>query len=33
MAEVKVMRAHADGLRAVKDECSILAGGLEQPGD
>jgi hypothetical protein len=30
MAEVKVMRAHADGQRAVKYECWDLADGPEQ---
>jgi hypothetical protein len=33
MAEVKVIRAHDDGLRAVKDKCWVLADGSEHPGD
>jgi hypothetical protein len=33
MAEVKVMRARADGLGAVKGECWVLTDGSEQPGD
>jgi hypothetical protein len=33
MAEVKVMRACADGPGAVKDECWVLADEPEQPGD
>jgi hypothetical protein len=33
MAKVKVMRAHANGSGAVKDECWVLPDGLEQPGD
>jgi hypothetical protein len=32
-AEVKVMRARADGSGVVKDECWVLADELEQPGD
>jgi hypothetical protein len=32
-AEVKVMRAHADGPVAVKGECWVLTDGSEQPGD
>jgi hypothetical protein len=31
--EVKVMWARADGPRAVKDECWVLANGPEQPGE
>jgi hypothetical protein len=33
MAEVKVMRARANGPGAVKGECWDLADGPEQPGD
>jgi hypothetical protein len=33
MAEVKVMRAHADGPGAVKGECWVLTNRSEQPGD
>jgi hypothetical protein len=33
MAEVKVMRARADGLGAMKGACWILTDGSEQPGD
>jgi hypothetical protein len=33
MAEVKVMRARADGPGAVKNECWVLADGPEQLGD
>jgi hypothetical protein len=33
MAEVKVMRAHADGPEAVKGECRVLIDGSERPGD
>jgi hypothetical protein len=33
MAEVKVMRARADGPIAVKGECWVLTDGTEQPGD
>jgi hypothetical protein len=33
MAEVKVMRARADGPGAVKGECWVLTDGSEQPGD
>jgi hypothetical protein len=33
MVEVKVMRAHADGPRAVKGECWVLTDASEQPGD
>ena len=33
MAEVKVMRARADGPGAVKGECWVLTNGSEQPGD
>jgi hypothetical protein len=33
MAEVKVMRARADGPGAVKGECWVLTDKLEQPGD
>jgi hypothetical protein len=33
MAEVEVMRARADGSRAVKNECWVLTDGPEQPGD
>jgi hypothetical protein len=32
-AEVKVMRARADGPGAVKGECWVLTDGSEQPGD
>jgi hypothetical protein len=32
MAGVKVMRAHADGPRAVKDECWVLGDRPEQRG-
>jgi hypothetical protein len=30
---MNVMRAHADGPGEMKDECWVLADGLEQPGD
>jgi hypothetical protein len=33
MAEVKVIRAHDDGLGAVKDKCWVLANGSEHRGD
>jgi hypothetical protein len=33
MAEVKVMRARADGSGAVKGECCVLTDGSEQPDD
>jgi hypothetical protein len=33
MAEVKVMRARADGPGAVKGECWVLTDGSEQSGD
>jgi hypothetical protein len=33
MAEVKVMRARADGPGAVKGECWVLTNGSEQSGD
>jgi hypothetical protein len=33
MVEVKVMRARADGLGAVKGECWVLTDKSEQPGD
>jgi hypothetical protein len=33
MADVKVMRASADGPGAVKDECWDMADGPEQQGD
>jgi hypothetical protein len=33
MAEVKVMRAHADRPGAVKGECCVLTNGSEQSGD
>jgi hypothetical protein len=33
MAEVKVMRARADGPGVMNDECWVLTDGPEQPGD
>jgi hypothetical protein len=33
MAEVKVMRARADGPGAAKGDCWVLTDGSEQPGD
>jgi hypothetical protein len=33
MVEVKAMRARANGLGAVKDECWVLDDGLEQSSD